>query len=586
MLKILEMANTHGGNLDYILSTLKEFEDFKDYDIKFQPFKYDYIALPDYDYYDVYKSLYFNNNTWNHIFKETYKSKNIWIDIFDKYGVEIFQENFKLIKGIKLQVSILDNSEVISNLEALDLSEKILIINISSLELDQIENYLKKFNEKFNFKEIVLQFGHQSYPTKIVDSGLNKIKVLKNKFQNRLIYADHTEATSNYVTQILAAAVLLGVDGIEKHIKNSIMDTKYDSISSIDFKTLKKLDNELKISQMILETNFVNESELDYFEKTNQLPVINQNFERGDILNVNELVFRRTNKKGLKLNEIESILSNDYYVLNEPLNQYDLLKQDHFKIANIGVVIAARMKSSRLKQKAILPIGEKTSIDWCIESCKNILDSQNIVLATSYLEEDKVLQDYALKQKINYFEGNPDDVIERFYNAAIEFQFDVILRVTGDCPFISNEIANYLLEEHFRFGADFTYAKEISVGTSVEVINTSALEKLILKKKNRGLSEYMSYYFFNNPNIFKVNAVDLPPKYVRNYRLTLDYEEDLILFNKIVNILTLNRKNVNVANIFDLLDKRSDLTNINSHIKLKYKSDENLLEKLRIETKI
>ena len=68
------------------------------------------------------------------------------------------------------------------------------------------------------------------------------------------------------------------------------------------------------------------------------------------------------------------------------------------------------------------------------------------------------------------FLGHPDDVIKRFLGAAKKFKLDVVIRVTGDCPFVSPQIINYLMDEHFKNGADYTAAKKFSVGTSGEFI--------------------------------------------------------------------------------------------------------------------
>ena len=64
---ILEVANTHGGNVDYVMDLVEEFKEFhkeEGFGIKFQPFKYNQIALEDFEWYGVYKELYFNENEW------------------------------------------------------------------------------------------------------------------------------------------------------------------------------------------------------------------------------------------------------------------------------------------------------------------------------------------------------------------------------------------------------------------------------------------------------------------------------------------------------------------------------------------
>ena len=67
---IIEVANTHGGNVSYIMDLLDEFKDFNKKDgfgIKFQPFKYDQIATNDYEWFKVYKELFINDGDWEKI---------------------------------------------------------------------------------------------------------------------------------------------------------------------------------------------------------------------------------------------------------------------------------------------------------------------------------------------------------------------------------------------------------------------------------------------------------------------------------------------------------------------------------------
>ena len=95
---IIEVANTHGGNPDYVFALLKEFNDIDKKEhtgIKFQPFHYDGIALKDFEYYPVYQNLYFSPQQWKEIIDISNVTKEVWLDIFDKYGTQIFELNFK-----------------------------------------------------------------------------------------------------------------------------------------------------------------------------------------------------------------------------------------------------------------------------------------------------------------------------------------------------------------------------------------------------------------------------------------------------------------------------------------------------------
>ena len=148
-----------------------------------------------------------------------------------------------------------------------------------------------------------------------------------------------------------------------------------------------------------------------------------------------------------------------------------------------------------------------------------------------------------------------------------------IIRVTGDNPFISPEIINILLKSHKKHNADFTIAKNFAVGTSGEVIEVSSLRKLYSKIKISKFSEYMTMFFLDNKNSFKLNFVKIPRKFTRKYRLTLDYKEDLQMFNKLVLKLREKKLKINLLNIFKILDKYKSINKINRKKKIVYNTN-------------
>src|ERR1051326_5378744 len=93
---IIEVANTHAGDIHYMKNLINEFSQYnKNTGIKFQPFKYDEIALEDYEWYPVYQTLFFNEGQWKSIIAEAKSTKDIWIDVFDNYSVKIIEQNLK-----------------------------------------------------------------------------------------------------------------------------------------------------------------------------------------------------------------------------------------------------------------------------------------------------------------------------------------------------------------------------------------------------------------------------------------------------------------------------------------------------------
>ncbi len=276
----------------------------------------------------------------------------------------------------------------------------------------------------------------------------------------------------------------------------------------------------------------------------------------------------------------------NYQILSADVGEGKTLNSKNFRSARIGVIVACRMKSSRLKKKAILPIRGVSSVERCLMNCLNISSAQVVVLATSTIDEDAELKNFTLNGKVDFFQGDPDDVIKRYIGVCDKHNIDVIIRVTADCPVISSEIAETLLEHHFSSGADYTAARECAVGTACEIYNAEALRRVINYLGEAQYSEYMTWYMQNNSEIFKVELVDLPDDMVRNYRLTLDHPEDLEFFERLYEELDRDSKTPSLENIFKILDGNPDIASINSHLTLKYKTDHSLIEILNSNTKI
>ena len=79
-------------------------------------------------------------------------------------------------------------------------------------------------------------------------------------------------------------------------------------------------------------------------------------------------------------------------------------------------------------------------------------------------------------------------------------------------------------------------------------------------------------FFLDNPKYFKINLVNLPKKMIRNYRLTLDYKEDLIMLNELYKMLQQKKLTANLNNIFGILDNNKRLDKINNIRKQVYNS--------------
>jgi spore coat polysaccharide biosynthesis protein SpsF (cytidylyltransferase family) len=94
----------------------------------------------------------------------------------------------------------------------------------------------------------------------------------------------------------------------------------------------------------------------------------------------------------------------------------------------------------------------------------------------------------------------------------------------------------------------------------------------------------MTWYFQNNPDHVRIQKIDLPAIFVRPYRLTLDYEEDLALFNEIHR--QMGSTNYSLRQVIEFLDLHPEIASMNAHLTLKYKTDQALIDLLNDKTKI
>lgn len=584
---ILEVANTHGGDINYIKSLIDEYDEFQqNIGIKFQPFKYDNIACSDYEWFETYKTLFFSYEEWDNIIFKASKSKDIWLDIFDSYGIEVLKRNFSKVRGIKFQSSVLKNENLINKLKQINLNDKEIILNFSGYTINEIEERLSYFNEKISCNEIHIEIGFQSYPTKIEDSGISKIRAIRDKFSNKIVFADHSIGKEEEAIEVPLFAAVMGVEIIEKHIMHSRLETKYDYHSSITLNSFKKLFGKINKYQNLQNQRFINTREINYLQKTIQLPVLNSDTSIGSLIKFSQINYKRTNQKGLNYDELKKKFEHGYFKLNEDLPIDSTLKPEVLSKVKVGCIVAVRLKSTRLKRKALLKIGEQTSIELCLKNCLKLEGVDKVVMATSNLEEDQELIKYTYDKKVLFRQGHPENVTQRYLDIINELDFDVFVRVTGDMPYVSNDIYQFLLSNHFQSGADYTVARETAVGLNLEIINSTALRKVKYHFPNAEYSEYMTWYFQNNPEYFKLNFVDLPTKWVRDYRLTLDYEEDLKLFNLIESFFKENSLDYDVNILLDYLDSNPEISNINKNKTLKYKTDQKLIDLLNKKTKI
>jgi spore coat polysaccharide biosynthesis protein SpsF len=230
----------------------------------------------------------------------------------------------------------------------------------------------------------------------------------------------------------------------------------------------------------------------------------------------------------------------------------------------IGFLITARMKSTRLPKKITLEIGGRQIIRLMIDRLKLNTITDNIVICTSTNPQDDILQEIAIEENIKYFRGSEEDVIQRLYAAAKFHNFDYVLNITADCPLVAISYIDIIVKKYKQTNADYITCEKLPHGFYLNGMRIDALKKVCEIKKGQNTEVWGRY--FTDTGYFNVVELDVPAELQRpDYRLTLDYQEDYLFFQKVFEHFGEKTIEKDVHEILEYLDANPDVVDINKH---------------------
>lgn len=232
----------------------------------------------------------------------------------------------------------------------------------------------------------------------------------------------------------------------------------------------------------------------------------------------------------------------------------------------IGFLITARLKSSRLKLKLLLPLNGKSVIEHIVERAKAVIDCSDIVLCTSKSNQDLPLVKTAVKNDIFYFNGDSEDVLQRLQDASALFGFDYFIGITADNPLFSIHHANLLIDAIKQDPSlDFVYTSGMPIGVNIYAMKVKAL-KTVCSIKEQVDTEIWGY-LINRPEIFNVLEMKASKEYIKNgYRMTLDEYDDYSFFKALYNKFPVGSV-IDLLDAYDVLESNPKIIGLNKHVK-------------------
>jgi len=229
----------------------------------------------------------------------------------------------------------------------------------------------------------------------------------------------------------------------------------------------------------------------------------------------------------------------------------------------IGIIIQARLGSTRLKNKMVIPFYDDQSILQILLS--KLQNTIPIVLATTVAPQDDAIEAIAQDFNIPCYRGSEENVLDRFIKAAETYKFDRIIRICADNPFLDIDLINALIAaSKTNQGVDYisfwtenkTPVIKTHFGFFAELVSISALKKVAEQTQNNLFIEHVTNYIYTYPNVFKLKWLELPNflKSRKDIRLTVDTEIDFKNGQKILRDSNKAIEELKTQEIIEIID--------------------------------
>jgi spore coat polysaccharide biosynthesis protein SpsF len=233
-------------------------------------------------------------------------------------------------------------------------------------------------------------------------------------------------------------------------------------------------------------------------------------------------------------------------------------------------IIQARMSSTRLPGKVLLDLAGEPMLARVVERTRRARTIDRVIVATTVESEDEPIVELCRSRGWTVSRGSRDDVLDRYYQAAVADGADPIVRITSDCPLIAPEIIDTVVK---RLDGTIDYASNINPrrtfprGLDVEVFTFAALSAAWRDDREATGREHVTPFLYRHPERFRIALVESEKPEAACHRWSVDTPEDYELMRRIYSHF--GRREFNWLDVLDLLDQHPDWCEMNRHVEQK-----------------
>lgn len=236
-----------------------------------------------------------------------------------------------------------------------------------------------------------------------------------------------------------------------------------------------------------------------------------------------------------------------------------------YKIA----VIEARVYSSRLPGKIMMPLNGIPMLEHIVNRVKNSEELDHIILATTKEKEDDLVEIIGAKLKVEVFRGSKNNVMKRVLDATMKYKDSILVQITADNPFIESKIIDTALQVIQNENVDYVcnnIPRLVPIGCEVRVYRRKTLAKLNKNSIPAYHKSNVTSIFYEKDFNYKIINISTDQNFIgKKYRLTVDEVNDYILADTLYKKLYKGRY-IPLSSVISFLSSNKNIANINSSV--------------------
>jgi len=226
-------------------------------------------------------------------------------------------------------------------------------------------------------------------------------------------------------------------------------------------------------------------------------------------------------------------------------------------------VIQARMGSTRLPEKILSDIHGRTMLEHVIDRARSAEHIDRVIVATSVRNENDPVRTFCSDRDLLCFSGPEKDVLERYRQAAEQFDLADVVRITADCPLLDPAVTDRVLRRYNRGDAD--YVSNINPptfpdGLDVEIFARDLLEIMSNETRRPEDREHVTLYVRRHEDRFRTLNIARSPD-LSGLKWSVDHPEDLKFVRRVLECC--KKRFPDQETLLELLREHPDLQRIN-----------------------